>query len=83
MSEYFTAQSILPSDDRKYPLKENSTINWNRDVLMRYFESVRKIKGDNDSKEGIAFINPIYFLLDPPSLSLDPPFFHLISKIHR
>ena len=39
------SQSILPSDDKKYPLKENSTINWNRKMLMEYFESVRKMKG--------------------------------------
>ena len=48
MPEYSTlniSQSILPSDDKKYPLKENSTINWNRKMLMEYFESVRKIKG--------------------------------------
>ena len=38
------SQSILPSDDKKYPLKENSTINWNRKMLMEYFESVRKVK---------------------------------------
>lgn len=38
-------QSVLPSDDKKYPLKENSTINWNMDMLMRYFESVKKMKG--------------------------------------
>lgn len=48
MSEYSTlniTQSILPSDDKKYPLKENSTINWNMDMLMRYFGSVKKITG--------------------------------------
>ena len=48
MPEYSTlniSQSILPSDDKKYPLKENSTINWNKKMLMEYFESVRKIKG--------------------------------------
>lgn len=48
MSEYSATnitQSILPSDDKKYPLKENSTINWNRDMLMRYFEDVKKMKG--------------------------------------
>lgn len=48
MSEYSAlniSQSILPSDDKKYPLKENSTINWNMDMLMRYFESVKKMKG--------------------------------------
>ena len=53
MSEYSTAnitQSVLPSDDRKYPLKENSTINWNMDTLMKYFESVKKLKGDLDQK---------------------------------
>ena len=42
------SQSILPSDDKKYPLKENSTINWNRKMLMEYFESVRKMKGSGD-----------------------------------
>lgn len=49
MLEYSTlniSQSILPSDDKKYPLKENSTINWNRKMLMEYFESVRKMKGN-------------------------------------
>ena len=48
MPEYSTlniSQSILPSDDKKYPLKENSTINWNRRMLMEYFEGVRKMKG--------------------------------------
>ena len=48
MSEYSATnitQSVLPSDDRKYPLKENSTINWNMAMLMRYFESVKKLKG--------------------------------------
>lgn len=53
MPEYSTlniAQSILPSDDKKYPLKENSTINWNREMLMEYFESVRKMKGSGDSQ---------------------------------
>lgn len=44
------SQSILPSDDKKYPLKENSTINWNRKMLMEYFESVRKMKGSGDSQ---------------------------------
>lgn len=44
------SQSILPSDDKKYPLKENSTINWNRKMLMEYFESVRKMKGSRDSQ---------------------------------
>lgn len=39
------SQSILPSDDKKYPLKENSTINWNMKMLMEYFEGVRKVKG--------------------------------------
>lgn len=43
------SQSILPSDDKKYPLKENSTINWNRKMLMEYFESVRKMKGSGGS----------------------------------
>lgn len=53
MSEYSATnitQSILPSDDKKYPLKENSTINWNMDMLMRYFEGVRKMKGSGDSQ---------------------------------
>lgn len=48
MSEYSATnitQSVLPSDDKKYPLKENFTINWNMDMLMRYFEDVKKIKG--------------------------------------
>lgn len=48
MSEYSATnitQSVLPSDDKKYPLKENSTINWNMDILMRYFEGVKKMKG--------------------------------------
>lgn len=44
------SQSILPSDDKKYPLKENSTINWNRKMLMEYFESVRKVKGSGEPK---------------------------------
>lgn len=43
-------QSVLPSDDKKYPLKENSTINWNRDMLMRYFEGVKKMKGSGTVK---------------------------------
>ena len=53
MPEYSTlniSQSVLPSDDKKYPLKENSTINWNRKMLMEYFESVRKMKGSGDSQ---------------------------------
>lgn len=53
MPEYSTlniSQSILPSDDKKYPLKENSTINWNRKMLMEYFESVRKMKGSGGSQ---------------------------------
>lgn len=53
MPEYSTlniSQSILPSDDKKHPLKENSTINWNRKMLMEYFESVRKMKGSGDSQ---------------------------------
>ena len=46
-------QSVLPSDDKKYPLKEHSTIKWNRDMLMRYFEGVKfegvkKMKGSGD-----------------------------------
>lgn len=48
MSEYSATnitQSVLPSDDKKYPLKENSTINWNRKMLVEYFESVKKMKG--------------------------------------
>ena len=44
-------QSVLPSDDKKYPLKENSTINWNMDILMRYFESVKKMKGAREARE--------------------------------
>ena len=54
MSEYSATnitQSILPSDDKKYPLKENSTINWNMDTLMRYFESVKKLKGARGARE--------------------------------
>ena len=53
MSEYSATnitQSVLPSDDKKYPLKENSTINWNMDTLMRYFESVKKMKGAREAK---------------------------------
>lgn len=53
MSEYSTpniTQSVLPSDDKKYPLKENSTINWNMDTLMRYFEGVKKLKGARRAK---------------------------------
>lgn len=48
MSEYSAiniTQSVLPSDDKKYPLKENSTINWNMKMLMEYFEGVKKLKG--------------------------------------
>ena len=45
------SQSILPSDDKKYPLKENSTINWNRKMLMEYFESVRKMKGAREDRQ--------------------------------
>ena len=44
-------QSVLPSDDKKYPLKENSTINWNRDMLMRYFEGVKKMKGAREDRQ--------------------------------
>ena len=54
MPEYSTlniSQSILPSDDKKYPLKENSTINWNRKMLMEYFESVRKLKGARGDRQ--------------------------------
>lgn len=54
MPEYSTlniSQSILPSDDKKYPLKENSTINWNRKMLMEYFESVRKMKGSSGGRQ--------------------------------
>ena len=54
MSEYSATnitQSVLPSDDKKYPLKENSTINWNMDILMRYFESVKQMKGAEEKKE--------------------------------
>lgn len=54
MPEYSTlniSQSILPSDDKKYPLKENSTINWNRKMLMEYFESVRKLKGSSRGRQ--------------------------------
>lgn len=54
MSEYSTTnitQSVLPSDDKKYPLKENSTINWNMKMLMRYFESVKKMKGAKNPKK--------------------------------
>lgn len=35
-------QLILPSDDRKYPLRENSTLDWDRETLMRYFEGLKK-----------------------------------------
>lgn len=45
------SQSILPSDDKKYPLKENLTINWNMDMLMRYFESVKKMKGARGDRQ--------------------------------
>ena len=54
MPEYSTlniSQSVLPSDDKKYPLKENSTINWNRKMLMEYFESVRKMKGAREARQ--------------------------------
>lgn len=54
MSEYSATnitQSVLPSDDKKYPLKDNSTINWNMDMLMRYFESVKKMKGARGVKQ--------------------------------
>ena len=54
MSEYSATnitQSVLPSDDKKYPLKENSTINWNRDMLMRYFEGVKKMKDAREDRQ--------------------------------
>lgn len=53
MSDYSATnitQSISPSDDKKYPLKENSTINWDMDMLMRYFEGMKKMKGSGDSQ---------------------------------
>lgn len=54
MSEYSATnitQSVLPSDDKKYPLKENSTINWNRKMLMEYFEGVKKMKGAREANQ--------------------------------
>lgn len=52
MSDYSalnTTQSILPVDDKKYVLKENSTINWSVEDLMKYFEGLRKKRGELDS----------------------------------
>lgn len=37
-------QSILPDDDKKQPLKENSSINWKMGKLMGYFEKRKKMK---------------------------------------
>lgn len=61
MSEYSTpniTQSVLPSDDKKYPLKENFTINWNMDILMRYFEGVKKVKGARPPKFPLQTLFP-------------------------
>lgn len=37
-------QAILPADDKKQPLKENSSINWGREELMAYFDKRKKMK---------------------------------------
>lgn len=66
MSEYSATnitQSVLPSDDKKYPLKENSTINWNMDMLMRYFEGVKKMKGARGTVKSFLPSSPETFSL--------------------
>lgn len=66
MSEYSATnitQSVLPSDDKKYPLKENSTINWNRKMLMEYFESVRKLKGSGEGRQPLPSSPETFSLL--------------------
>ena len=36
-------QAILPADDKKAQLKENSSINWGREELMAYFDKRKKM----------------------------------------
>lgn len=53
MSEYSEInirESIAPGVDRKPIVKENTTIDWSIDDLVKYFEAVRKKKGNGDSQ---------------------------------
>lgn len=49
MSEYSEInirESIAPGVDKKPIVKENTTIDWNIDTLVKYFEMMRKKKGN-------------------------------------
>lgn len=54
-------QMILPADDKKAPLKENSTINWSREELMDYFNKVKTSKGHWGSDSTILPRSPETF----------------------
>lgn len=41
-------QAILPADDKKQPLKENSSINWGREELMAYFDKRKKMMKEKE-----------------------------------
>lgn len=52
MSEYSEInirESIAPGVDKKPIVKENVTVDWNIDTLVKYFEMMRKKKGNGDS----------------------------------
>lgn len=42
------SQSVLLDDNRKQIVKENSNIDWSRELLMKWYESM-KAKGGTDS----------------------------------
>lgn len=44
-------QAILPADDKKQPLKENSSINWGREELMAYFDKRKKMMKEKEWME--------------------------------
>lgn len=54
-------QAILPADDKKQPLKENSSINWGREELMEYFGRRKKIKGKEWTESTILPSSPETF----------------------
>jgi hypothetical protein len=65
MSEYSEInirESIAPGVDKKPIVKENATVDWNIDTLVKYFEMMRKKKG-NGGQSHILPSSPETFTL--------------------
>ena len=66
MSEYSEInirESVAPGIDKKPIVKENATVDWNIDTLVKYFEMMRKKKGNGNGDSHILPSSPETFTL--------------------